>query len=200
MNIKQKAEQLREFLRDLNTEIINNSSLAKVYSDVSTLEGKLGMYKTIFEKNFSDYRRLEPLFNMKPNVYKDDFDRADIDLRNTVQEIEKILIREVFPNLKGALKGIEEKVESGEIKIEENMSLKHDIPPINEENVEESSVLKEAGKETKSAFKSKIKRIGEWIDRTVEFGEKIEKAENFYSKYGKYIVKGIGKLITYLLL
>lgn len=195
MNIEAKAAEMSDFLEDLFTNIIGNDRLKDLYSDVGTLEDKINDYKTIFDKNWSDYKILKPKAKMKPNVFKDKFDAADIDLRNSVQEMEMLCFKEVFPALKKTSKKIQEDVSNGKIKIIDNASLEHDIPSIEEDTKEITEPMGKAGDEPKSAFNSKVNRLNDWIDKASTMDDTVKKVENFYSKYGKYIVKGFKYLI-----
>lgn len=200
MNIEARAEEISKFLGDLFTSIIQDAKFEKVYSDVGTLEDKIGRFKVNFDSNYDEYIRCKDQFDFDKEAYRGQFKRADGNLRMGINKIDILTVQEILPALKSASKKIQENVSNGEIKIDDNAPLEHDIPSVEEDGKGIKEPKGKAGDEPKSAFSSKVDRLNEWIDKASEMGETVGKVKNFYSKYGKYVVKGFKYLIGALVL
>lgn len=197
-NMEAKAEEISSFLENLFITITKDERFRNIYSDVGTLEDKLGRYRTNFLANWDEYKRIKDDFHFDQELYRNRFKTADINLRNAIQLIDKFTITEILPALKNTLKQIQHDVSDGKREIPNTASLEHDIPSIEEDKKGISLPASKAGDEPKSAFVSKVSRLNNWIDEASTVGKTIEKVENFYSKYGKYIVKGFKYLLLIL--
>lgn len=198
-NIEKRAEEISLFLDNFFTTIIKDEKFRKIYSDVGTLEDKLANFRANFSANRDEYKNTKDVFGFDEDLYRNKFKMAGINLRKAIQQIDKFTIEEVLPALKNTSKKIQSDVFIGKIEIQETASLEHDIPSIEEDKKGISQPTDKAGDEPKSAFDSKVNRLNDWIDKASEIGKTVEKGESFYSKYGKYIVKGFKYLITLIL-
>ncbi len=180
-NIEARAEDISLFLEDLFTTIIKDERFRNIYSDVGTLEDKLGRYRTLFLSNKDEYKRVKDNFVFDEDLYRNTFKKADINLRNAIQQIDKFTTKEVLPALQRTSQNIRHDFSTGKIEIQKTASLEHDIPSVEEDKKGISQPTGKAGDDPKSAFDSKIYRLNGWIDKASEVGETVEKIDYVFS-------------------
>lgn len=77
----------------------DRSSILDVVNSNPDLKENLDSYRNLFITNRNDYNRYNKLFQERPNLYKDNLDESEINLRNSFSEISK-LFNKVLQSIK----------------------------------------------------------------------------------------------------
>ncbi len=200
MNIEEKAFKAQEFLNALKKQVFADERFIRVF----TVEGNLqdDIQKSITRLNttlkiYKESREKTELFPMDP-FSKGEYINATLGLETALSNYEKLSIGTLLPTLKQKLIELPDKIDKGNIKLDQLAPLESTIekpPPKFKVKPDVTVPVNPLGDKRVNAVNEKINRALEWIEIPLKIGKGVGE---FLSEHGSTIVSAVSGVLKLL--
>jgi len=203
MNIEEKAFKAQEFLNALKEQVFADERFTRVFTTEGNLQNDIQKSVSMLNTTLRIYKESKNKAEMFPidPFSKGEYTNAILGLETALSNYERLCIGTLLPTLKQKLIELPDKIDKGNIKLDQAAPIESIIekpPPEFKIKPEVTVPINSLGDKRVNAFKEKINRALEWIEIPLKIGRG---AEKFLSEHGNTIVSAVSgalKLLVFI--